>query len=67
MTWHRDDPVGLCRRCLYSRVVATPRSLFWLCGRASSDRSFEKYPRLPVTQCPGFAERIPAEPVREPD
>ena len=61
MTWHHDDPVGLCRRCLYSRVVATPRSLFWLCGRASADRRFEKYPRLPVEQCQGFAERDPAE------
>lgn len=49
-----EDAVGLCRECVHSRLVETPRSTFWLCGRAASDPSFPKYPRLPILACRGF-------------
>ena len=45
---------GLCERCTHARTVPTPRSAFWLCGRARDDARFERYPRLPVLACPGF-------------
>ncbi len=46
--------VGLCATCRHARIVATPRSRFWLCGRAATDPRFVKYPRLPMLQCPGY-------------
>jgi len=53
--------VGLCARCRHSRRIETPRSTFWLCRRAATDPSFEKYPRLPIRECPGF-EAGPPDP-----
>jgi hypothetical protein len=49
-----DPAVGLCATCRHSRRVETPRSTFWLCERSRTDPSFEKYPRLPVRECPGY-------------
>ena len=49
-----EDGVGLCARCRHARRVPTPRSVFWLCELAASDTRFERYPRLPVLECPGF-------------
>lgn len=46
--------MGLCERCRHARVIVTPRSRFWLCGRARSDPAYARYPRLPVLACPGF-------------
>jgi len=54
MSSPRPQAAGLCERCRHARVVVTPRSAFWLCGRAQSDPRFERYPRLPVRECPGF-------------
>lgn len=49
--------VGICASCEYSRRVESDRgSAFYLCGRSVSDSNFPKYPRLPVLECPGFAE-----------
>jgi hypothetical protein len=28
-----------------------------LCDRSASDPAFAKYPRLPVLQCPGYAQK----------
>ena len=52
----RDDSVevGLCAGCRHARVVETPRSRFWLCGRAASDPRFARYPRLPMLECVGY-------------
>ena len=51
------DP-GLCARCRYARVQTTERgSRFWRCLRAETDERFVRYPRLPVTECPGFEPR----------
>lgn len=49
------DRVGLCRGCRNAHMVKTPRSEFWLCRLSASDARFEKYPRLPVKECPGYA------------
>jgi hypothetical protein len=48
---------GLCAACSHSRRIVSARgSEFWLCQRAESDAAgFERYPRLPVRQCSGFA------------
>jgi len=53
--------IGQCLTCRHARRVTTPRSTFWLCERAASDPRFEKYPRLPMLDCPGYE---PGEPSR---
>jgi hypothetical protein len=55
-----SQTIGLCARCRHARIVTTPRSRFWLCARAASDPRFERYPRLPMLECPGHQ---PGEPV----
>ena len=49
------DGVGLCRECRHARRVQAAARLYWLCGLSRTDPRFEKYPRLPVRECPGFA------------
>ena len=49
-----QDEVGLCRRCIHSRLVPTPRATYWRCALAETDPRFVRYPRLPVLQCAGF-------------
>jgi hypothetical protein len=53
---------GLCALCAHAREVRTPRSAYWLCGLSRDDPRFERYPRLPVLQCPGFAPLAGAAP-----
>jgi hypothetical protein len=60
-----DDSVGLCCRCLHARIVRTPRSTFWRCALAETDARFDRYPRLPVIRCDGFAASA-AAPVEPP-
>jgi hypothetical protein len=56
---------GLCDRCRHQRVVSNTRgSSFSLCERAKTDDRFPKYPRIPVSTCPGF-ERRDGEPAPE--
>ena len=50
--------VGLCESCAHSRKVQAARSEFWFCERSRTDRSFPRYPRLPVLTCRGY-ERKP--------
>jgi hypothetical protein len=46
---------GLCAECAHLRLVGSPgRSTFVMCGRARTDPSFARYPRLPVLACAGF-------------
>ena len=46
--------VGLCAECKHARVQRNARgSEFWRCARAETDAGFERYPRLPVSQCAG--------------
>lgn len=58
--------VGLCAHCAHAARVATPRSTFWLCRLAASDARFERYPRLPVRECPGHLEGEPERSARDP-
>lgn len=46
---------GLCATCLHARRVTSDRgSVFVRCHYASQDRSFPKYPRLPVLACAAY-------------
>ena len=49
--------VGLCAECKHSRVQRNARgSEFWRCLKAETDARFERYPRLPIEECPGYDE-----------
>jgi hypothetical protein len=58
--------VGLCSRCRHASRVPTSRSLFWLCRLSGQDPRFERYPRLPVLECPGHEPGEPETPARLP-
>jgi hypothetical protein len=58
--------VGLCPGCRHARVVETPNSRFWLCGRSVTDSRFARYPRLPVLECPGYEPPETETPGGEP-
>lgn len=58
---------GLCGSCRNARRVETPRSVFLLCELAAGDPRFERYPRLPLLACPGYAPRDPDEPPASAD
>ena len=46
---------GLCGTCRFARAVVNDRGArFVRCGRADDDRSFPRYPTLPVRECGGF-------------
>ena len=49
---------GLCANCRFMQQIQSDRgSTFLLCQRSATDKSFPKYPRLPVLQCPGYAPK----------
>jgi hypothetical protein len=49
-------PVGLCETCVHRQLVPNTRgSVFYLCGRSRTEPQYERYPRLPVLKCPGYA------------
>jgi len=51
----RGPPPGLCAHCSWVRRVGNRRgSEFFMCGRATEDRRFPRYPALPVLSCRGF-------------
>jgi hypothetical protein len=53
---------GLCDRCLHQRLVRNTRgSVFSLCERSKTEPEFPRYPRVPVTSCPGFEPRPPGD------
>lgn len=52
-----QPPAGLCDVCQHRQVVTSGRgTVFLRCLLHDADPRFPKYPRLPVTQCGGFAE-----------
>ena len=52
--------VGLCQNCTFLRKVENSKgSKFFLCRRSVEDKSFPKYPPLPVVSCPGFTKLPP--------
>jgi hypothetical protein len=47
--------VGLCSSCRHAKTVTSDKgSVFWRCLLAERDKSFSKYPQLPVLVCGGF-------------
>jgi hypothetical protein len=49
---------GLCSSCAHQQVVRNTRgSSFSLCGRSRTEPSYPRYPRLPVSACPGYERR----------
>lgn len=49
---------GLCEACQHPKLNQTRRGTVYLrCARAQWDSRLPRYPRLPVTQCPGFEQR----------
>ncbi len=54
-------PAGLCDSCRHQQVVRNTRgSSFSLCRRSKTEpERFPRYPRLPVTSCPGHEPAAP--------
>lgn len=53
-------PAGLCGHCRHARPIRSDRgSAFILCGRSKSDPRYARYPRLPVSRCPGYEPLVP--------
>lgn len=50
---------GLCDECRHQQIVRNTRgSVFSLCRRSRTEPDrFPRYPRLPVTNCPGYESR----------
>ena len=49
---------GLCERCVHAEEIFSAKgSRFIRCGLSDTDPAYVKYPRLPVTACPGFSGR----------
>jgi hypothetical protein len=49
---------GLCNGCVHQELVRNTRgSVFSLCLRSREDRTYPRYPRLPVSFCEGFQAR----------
>ena len=49
---------GLCASCRHADTVPHPRDAeaYCMCGLSESDPQYDKYPRLPVQNCPGYRE-----------
>ena len=49
---------GQCATCQHAKLNETRKDTAYLrCTRAAWDPRLPRYPRLPVTDCPGFEER----------
>jgi O-methyltransferase involved in polyketide biosynthesis len=59
--WRRLGAVpGLCGACSHAKLNQTRRGTAYLrCTRAEWDSALARYPRLPVTECPGFDSTDP--------
>jgi hypothetical protein len=44
---------GLCATCVHARLLRSPRSTFLRCAKSDVDKTFPRYPRLPVVACGG--------------
>lgn len=50
-----DAGVGLCASCRFAEViVSSKQSKFYRCRLSDVDRSFRRYPVLPVVACVGY-------------
>ena len=53
--------VGLCLDCQHARRIDSSRgSIFYRCGLSDTDPAFVKYPRLPILNCRGYAQKVGA-------
>ena len=53
--WKLGTAPGLCGTCVHAKLNETHRGTAYLrCTRAAWDERLPRYPRLPVTTCPGF-------------
>lgn len=53
---------GLCATCGHVKKNRSDRgTVFYYCRKSETDKSFRKYPPLPVRDCPGY-ERVSASP-----
>src|SRR3954453_20171190 len=58
VTWY-ERPLGLCSTCVHQKLIRSGRgSTFSMCLRHRTDPSYPKYPRLPVTSCPGHEPHL---------
>ncbi len=59
-----SPPAGLCDSCRHQQVVRNTRgSVFSLCRRSKTEPDrFPRYPRVPVTRCPGYERTDPTAP-----
>jgi hypothetical protein len=49
---------GLCEKCRHAKIITSDRgSTFIMCEMSKTDKSFPKYPRLPVLVCSGYVEK----------
>jgi hypothetical protein len=49
---------GLCDSCRHPRIVRSGRgSVFTMCLRSKMEPEYPKYPRVPVSACPGYERR----------
>jgi hypothetical protein len=49
--------VGKCLDCAHAKTLKTKTgSAIFLCGRAESEPSYAKYPRLPMAVCAGWVK-----------
>jgi hypothetical protein len=56
----KSDPshVSLCLDCVHAKRVEGKEDTFYsLCELSFANRTFPKYPRLPVLRCPGYVKR----------
>jgi len=61
-----SSTAGLCAACRHARRIASRRgSVFWLCGRATTDPRYARYPALPVLHCAGHEPGAPTVASRE--
>jgi hypothetical protein len=57
---YERERAGLCADCKHVRLIRSDRgATFYFCERSASDKSFPKYPRLPVIQCRGYESKEP--------
>ena len=52
------DEIGLCKRCLHSRVITSAKGRgYYLCELSKRDPTYPRYPPLPVLSCQGYEVR----------
>ncbi len=54
---NKISDIGICQNCKFLKTIFSGKgSTFIQCKQHFIDKTFPKYPRLPVTICSGFIE-----------